>query len=1011
MNTITKLLKPNPDRFSTLKLLGFVFLFMCACTVQAQGVTISGKITSEGDNMTLPGASVTVKGTANSVAADFDGAYTITANKNDVLVFSFIGYTSQEVLVGDQKTVNVTLASEATVLDDVVVIGYGTQKKSDLTGSISVVNVKEAKNTVTYDVAKMLQGQAPGVTVQSSGEPGGFVNIKIRGVTSFANNNPLFVIDGIIVDNPQDFAPGDIESIQVLKDASSAAIYGVRGANGVVIITTKKGKAGKLSVNFKSLVGIQNVPKKIPVTNREQYQKITNAAYVNSGQAILPGNDPSSEYFINNVDTDWQDEAYRTGIIQNTSFTIAGGGDVISYNMNVDYFDNTSYVKTPQDYQRYSTNLNLTGQKGKFKFGSKLAYTQSGKENFNQYLAGTSSVINLLQAIPTMPVYDENRLGGYGGADNLTQRAITLNVIGFNNLITNSSDRNRFVGNIWGEYEIIKGLRYTLRASADRTDIGNRYFVPPSDLGWYYITTDDEASLDVNNANATRTVLDNLVNYDAEFGKHKIEALAGWVQERNDYYNHWSRGVGYHTGEISQIEYADDISAGEYNNTETRVSYLSRLNYTFDDRYLFTANFRQDKSSRFGEKNNTANYFSVSAAWKIQNDIKLPEWWNTAKLRGGYGQLGNNTIDLYRNASVVNPFAGYPFGNTLAPGTTVIDVVDPDIKWEDTETFNVAIETAMFDNKLQFTAEYYEKTSDGLLLNLPLPYSTGAFPAYIQTNAAKVRNTGFEFTLGYNNDDHDFKYSISANLGTLKNKVLSTGDDDLPIPGTNSMTEVGHSIGELYAYQTEGIFQNQSEIDNHAVQPGAKPGDIKFKDVDGDGQITDDDRTYQGTAIPKYGYGFNFSSTYKNWDFSFFFQGSGGNMVYNGTYNSLMIGGLLNHHTDMLNYWTPENTDTNIPAPDVLETNQNARASNRFIQKGDYLRLQNIQIGYNVPMGEIKFVDKLRFYVSGQNVFTVTGYKGYDPDFNSNDGLLSRGFDYGSFPNPRTFLFGVDVTF
>ncbi|MDI1256965.1 MAG: TonB-dependent receptor [Flavobacterium sp.] len=1011
MMTITRLLKctsgwPLKGNFAVI-----AFLLLSVTSINAQSITIKGQMTAAENGAPLPAANVMVKGTTNGTATDLDGNYTISAKAKEVLVFSYIGYESKEVVVTNQTVLNVSLTPEATNLNDVVVIGYGTQKKKDLTGSVAVVNVDDAKKTVTYDVAKMLQGQAAGVTVQSSGEPGGFVNIKIRGISSFTNNNPLFVIDGIIVDAPNDFAPGDIETIQILKDASSAAIYGVRGANGVVIITTKKGKAGKVSVSFKSLVGFQNVAKKISVTDRVGYQKITNAAMVNSGQAMLPANDPSSASFIDNVDTDWQDAAFKTGVIQNQSFTVNGGSEKLAFNFNVDNFSNTSWMETPQDYKRISTNLNINANLGKFKFGSKLAFTESNKERFAEYLSGTSSMTQLLQAIPTMPVYDPNRLGGYGGADNATQRAITLNVIGWNNLVDNNSKRDRFVGNIWGEYEIIPGLKYTLRASADQLSYGDRLYIPPSDLGWYYITTNAESSLDVANGTVTRTVIDNLLNYNKTFGKHKVEALLGWVQERNDYYSHNSRGVGFDNGEISKLQYADAISASEYEGVETRVSYISRLDYAYDDRYLLTANFRQDRSSLFPEHNNTGNFYSVSGAWKIHNDIKLPSWMNTAKLRAGYGLLGNNTIGRYGYTSSVNNFAGYDFGNNLAPGTTAVTVVDPNIKWEETTTTNVALEVGMLNNKLQFSAEYFIKKSTDLLANVPLPYSTGSFPAFITTNAGNIKNTGLEFALSYSNQDHPFKYTVSANLGTLKNEVTKIGNDDTPIYGTNSKTEVGRSMGELYVYETEGIFQNQAEIDAHAVQPGAVPGDVAFKDVNGDGQITDQDRSFQGVTIPKFSFGFNFNASYKNFDMSLFFQGHGGNKIYNGTYNSLMIGGLTNHSTDMLNFWSPDNTDTNIPRPDQLETNQNARPSDRFIQNGDYLRLQSAELGYSLPFKNNKFIERARVYVSGQNLFTLTGYKGYDPDFNYNDGTFSRGYEYGSYPNPRTFIFGVELNF
>ncbi|WP_369766011.1 SusC/RagA family TonB-linked outer membrane protein [Flavobacterium sp. WC2429] len=995
-------------------LLVIIVMLFSSYTLSAQeDKTIKGVVKSAKDEMPIPGVNVLVKGTNTVTVTGLDGEYSIKASPKDILVFSYLGYSNQEMIIGNKTQLNIALSDNLNKLDEVVVIGYGTQKKSDLTGSVSVVNMDNAKKTVTYDAAKMLQGQVAGVTMQTSGEPGGFVNIKIRGINSFSNNNPLFVIDGMIVDSPYDFATGEIESMQVLKDASSAAIYGVRGANGVIIITTKKGKAGKFDIKYKSLVGFQNVAKKWDLTDRVGYQNITSAAEVNAGLTIAPGNDPNSPYYINNVDTNWQNAAFKTGIIENHSLTFSGGAESLGYNMNVDYFKNSSYIDSPQDYKRVSTTLNLTGKKGKFKYGSKLGFTQSGKENFNEYNAGESPISDLLGAIPTMPVYDANRLGGYGGTTNLTQRAISMNVIGYNNLITNTGKRNRFIGDIWGEYEIVKGLKYKIDASFDRLDWQNRKFIPPSDLGWYYLTTNDEASLDVSTGSQSRTFLNNLLTYEKEIGKHKFDALVGWVQERSDNYNHWSRGVGYTPGEISHLEYADNTSAGEYENTITGVSYLSRLNYAYDDRYLLQANFRQDKTSLFSQKYNKGNFYSFSGAWKISNEkfIHLPEWVSNIKLRGGYGILGNNTIPTYFFATTTNSFAGYDFNNGLAPGTTVVSALDPNVHWEETRTTNVALELGLLNNDLQFTAEYYVKKSTDLLIGVPLPFSTGAFPASVTTNAGAVRNNGLEFSATYNNDHNAFKYSISANLGTLNNKVLQIGLDGNPIYGAASKTEVGRSIGEIYAYETAGIFQNAADLAASPTQTNAGVGDVKFKDVNGDGMITDLDRTYQGTTIPKYSYGFNFSSSYKNWDFSMFWQGSGGNKVFDGMYRNLMAGQYGNHSIDELNYWTPTNTNTNVPRPIIGDPNANTRDSNRFIEKGDYIKLQTMQIGYEIPLKNISFIQKAKLFVNGQNLLIISKYRGYDPDFNSNDGLFSRGYDGGSFPNPRTFSLGLEVNF
>jgi TonB-linked SusC/RagA family outer membrane protein len=994
-------------------LLALMMLLFSVNQMSAQGKEISGVVTSAQDKLPLPGVNIMIKGTKTVAVTGFDGEYTIKASPNDVLVFSFIGFQNQEVAVGGQSKVNVTLSEDTNKLNEVVVVGYGTQKKSDLTGSIGVVDVESAKKTITYDPAKMLQGQVAGVTVQSSGEPGGFVNVKIRGINSFTNNNPLFVIDGMIVANPNDFAPGDIESMQVLKDASAAAIYGVQGANGVVIITTKKGKSGKMEITFKSIVGLQNVARKWDLTDRVGYQKITTAAELNAGLTIAPGNNPASPSYISNVDTNWQNEAFQTGIIQNQSLTFNGGAETLGYNLNVDYFKNTSYLNSPQDYERLSTNLNLYGKKGKFKYGAKLGYTESDKENFNEYNAGESAIVDLLGAIPTMKVYDPNRLGGYGGTDNLTQRAISMNVIGYNNLLENNGTRNRFIGDIWGELEIVKGLKYKLDASYDRVDWHNRRFIPPSDLGWYYITTNDEASLDLESGNQARTFLNNLLTYEISVGKHKIDALAGWIQERNDFYRLRSRGVGYTPGEISQVQYADATSSEEYKNTVTNISYLSRLNYSYDDRYFITGNFRQDKTSLFSEENNTGNFYSFSGAWKVSNEkfLHLPDWFNTIKVRGGYGELGNNTIGTYAYSPTINAFAGYDFNNALAPGTTVVSAIDPNVHWEKTATSNVALELGFFNNDLQITAEYYQKKSTDLLIGVPLPYSTGAFPASITTNAGAVKNSGLEFTASYNNNHHEFKYNISANLGTLKNEVLQIGLNGNPIYGAASKTEVGRSIGELYTYETAGIFQNAADLASSPTQTNAGVGDIKFKDLNGDGQITDADRKFMGVAIPKYSYGINLGADYKNFTFSMFWQGSGGNKVFNGLYRNLMTEQYGNSSVDALNFWTPTNTNTNVPRPIIGDPNGNARDSNRFIESGDYIKLQTMEIGYNIPVPKDIFIERARVYVNGQNLFIISKYKGYDPDFNYNDGLFSRGYDAGSFPNPRTISLGVEVKF
>lgn len=993
-------------------------LFMlCFCWFSGIAQTVKGTVTSDKDKLSLPGVTVTVKGANQGVVTDFDGNYAIQAASDATLVFSYLGFETQEVKVGGRTQISVSLKEATNSLEEVVVIGYGTQRKADLTSAISVVDVSEAKKTVTYDVAKMLQGAAPGVTVQSSGEPGSFVNIKIRGVTSFANNNPLFVVDGMIIDSPFDFAPGDIESIQVLKDASSAAIYGVRGANGVVIITTKKGKQGRINIGFKSMYGIQQVAKKWDVMDRLGYQQVVRQAELNRnmpGEPVATGNYPDDPAYINNVDTDWQDEGFRTGTIENNSVTFSGGTDALTYSFNLDHFNNESYIEATPAYKRLATTLNVTGTKGRFKYGGKLGYTQSDKAAFSEYLAGATPMSEMILAIPTMPVHDPNRLGGYGGPDQITQRAISLNVIGYNNLNKNAQQRNRFIGNVWGELEILKGLKYKINISADRTDWTTETFIPPSDLGWYHITLNEEATAFVERGDAMRTLLENTLSYNLDVKRHHVDALVGIIQQRDALGRLSARGTGYEPTTIGQVQNGFvDNSSSEYHNTATNLSYISRLNYSFDDRYLLQVNFRQDRTSFFREELNTGDFFSFSAGWKLSSEkwLKLPESINHLKLRGGYGELGNNTVGVYAYTSTTNPYAAYVFGEVYAPGTTVVTLRDPDLKWETTKSTNVGLDLGMFNNKLQFSGDYFVKKTDDLLLALPLPYSAGTFPATIQTNTAAIENTGVELSLTYSNQDKPFKYSVSANFGTLRNEVTKIGGNNDPIDaGAASRTQVGRSVGELYTYEVVGIFQNADDVANSPTQTNAAPGDLKFRDTNGDGIVNADDRTFQGVTIPKYSYGLNFNSEYKGFDFSFMWQGAGGHKVLNTVYQKLMGGQYQNGHVDMLNYWTPENPNTNVPRPVIGDPNGNARASSRFIERGDYVRLQNVNLGYTLPLGENKYVQRVRLYVTGQNLVTISKYKGYDPDF-LNDGLLVRGEDPGSFPNPRMYAMGLEVDF
>ena len=1024
-----KVSKSNVKRFLG-NILSLSILFSCLISPflihssfgqkTANSKSISGKIADE-NNSPIVGVNIGLKGTNIGSTSDAQGNYKLEildTQSNATLVFSYIGYTTKEVAVRNQSVVNVTLVDDTKELSEVVVVGYGTQRVKDLTGSVGVVKVKDAQKTATPDIAKLLQGQVAGVTIQGNGEPGGGLQIKIRGISNFGNNTPLFVIDGVPVDGANDFNPGDVESMQVLKDASSAAIYGARGANGVIIITTKQGKEGKLKVTYNGYAGAQSVARRWDLMDRTGYQTVVSAAELNAKLRIAPANDPSNAAFINNVNTNWQNEALKTGYITDHNISLSGGSKSLRSNISVGYFNQTSTVTGPQAYKRFTVNANVTGEKGKFKFGGKVGFTDAdrvGAENTREHAVFGGAVTSMLTAIPTMSVLDPNRLGGFGGSDNNTQRAITLNVVGMNSLLKGNDNRNRLLVNGWAEYEMVKNLKYKLNISHDRLDYVYKYFEPEYDLGFYYLTPN--AVYNENRGDVVTNLIENTLNYNLEVGKHRVDVLGGYTFQDNKNNSIQGSVKGLEKPYIQSLSSPIKIDGGR-NVTgaqfqSTLASYLGRVNYNYADRYLLTYNFRRDGSSKFSPLNRFGNFMSIAAAWNIHNDIKLPSVINTMKLRAGYGELGNQAIGDYLFDTFINGNAGYVFGGILAPGATRTQVVDPSIKWESKQTTNVALDVSLYDNRLSFTAEYFNNTAYDILAPVPIPYSVGATNGTITTNAASIRNSGIEISAAFRKKQGDFQYEVSGNMHTLSNKVIALGGTNSPIYGAASITEVGSEVGQLYGYQSEGIFQNADDIKKHAEQINAAPGDIKFKDVNGDGKITALDRVYLGSAIPKISYGVNLSASYKNFDFSTFLQGQAGNKVFNGVYRNLMGLQYSNGHQDALNYWTPTNTSTSVPRPIIGDPNANGRDSDRFIEDGGYLKMQNFQIGYSIPntiLNKIKGIESARFYVSGQNVFILSGYKGYDPDFSS-DGLFSRGFDYGSYPNPRTFMAGLQISF
>ncbi|MHA6247237.1 SusC/RagA family TonB-linked outer membrane protein [Pontibacter sp. CAU 1760] len=995
---------------------------------KAVAVTVSGKVTGA-DGTGLPGVSIALKGTSVGTITDVNGSYSLqipSGQENGMLIFSYIGYVAQEVPVNNRSTINVQMSADQQLLDEVVVVGYGTQKKSDITGSVAVINAEEMKKVSTNDVAQLLQGRAPGVAVTSDGQPGAFPNVRIRGVATFGDSQPLYVVDGVPVGtSPRDFNPNDVASVQVLKDASAAAIYGSRAANGVVIITTKQGRKNMpLKVEYNGYYGVDEVWQRIPVTNRTEYQMLQNETQLNGGQTLAPANDPNSPSFISDIDTDWQEEGLKLGNRQNHNVVLSGGGEFNTYNISLDYFDNEgTFEGNGPSYERYSGRINTTAEKGIFSSGLSLYYAHSFENSLtfrdDILLGGRPPLIgDLVTAIPTLPVYDPNRLGGFAGTSSAIERGIILNAIGANSLIENNVTVDRVFGTGWGQLQLLNtnghSLKYKLNLNYDRTMIRDYAFVPAFDLGYFF--TNDISRLNQGSRILTTSLIENTLNYDKTFGQHTVSALVGQMYQEGSFSGLGGFSQNLTTPYFPVLDNGSNKTASGSEATNTLASYLGRVNYGYDDRYLLTATLRRDGSSRFAPANRYGNFPSIALGWKLHNEkfFTLPDFIAELKLRGSYGELGNQNIGDYLYYATINPNIVYNFNAVPVTGGLQTSLVAEDIKWETKTTSNVGLDARLFGGKIDFTAEYYRSTTTDILVGVPIPASTGSLNLAPVVNAGSLRNSGFEFDVAYHKMEGDFTFDISANAYTLKNRVLALGGNEEPIYGAGSRTQVGREIGEHYGFDVLGIFQTEEEVNNHAFQnANTAPGDLIFRDVNGDGKINaEGDRVFLGSGMPNIYYGLNFSAQYKSFDFTMFASGMGDYLINSRFYRDLMhTQDYLNYHEDALDRWTPTNTDTNIPRLVAGDPNQNMRDSNRegWLQSGTHLRINTVSLGYTLPTDLIKGLSSARVYATAQNLYTFQAYKGYNPDFTS--GTFNPGFDFGSFPKPRTVMLGVQVSF
>jgi TonB-linked SusC/RagA family outer membrane protein len=1024
-----------------------------------QQIKVTGKITDASTGEPLPGVNILIEGTGQGVISSVDGIYTIEVpNQQSALIFSYVGFTTERFEVGVRTTIDVVLSPDIQKLDEVVVIGYGTSKKSDLTTAIASVSTSDLGVSASTSIDNMLIGRAPGVDiVSSSGLPGAGTSIKIRGVSTMGNSEPLYVIDGVqftnsgdAFDNPMNMLnPRDIERIEILKDAAASAIYGTRGANGVILVTTKRGKVGAPKVTFEAKVGFAVVPKKLDVLKAADYRELL----IDMQRAANPGKTDEEilgpvirDEDYSSVDrTNWQDEIFQTAKIQDYNLSVTGGSQFSTYLLSFGYTDQDGIVRD-YNFNRYTLRLASDFNIGKWiKIGQNLNF---GYTNTVTLPDRTGVVQGALRMAPYAPVYDENNWWGYGNVNNVNDNSNADNPINSIEMRDNLNKSIKLFGNLYCTVDVLRSLQYKASLGIDYSNSHSKTFNRAS------VNSNEVADnfLEEYYGYGMWPLFEQTLTFSKEIGKHSVILLGGMsVSKGGSGRNSGLSGGNFPNESIQNIMVAQEKSVVNDNISRgASLSYFTRLNYAFMDRYLLTAIFRADASSNFSPSKRWGYFPSFSAAWKLHEEefitSALP-FVTTLKLRAGWGQVGNDNIGNYLYESYLHSNGiVYPFGSganqNFYTGTTIIKLASPNIKWEKATSTNIGLDLGLLRNKLLVTADYFYKETSDILIDLALPpsaglgLSSGNDGRQVQ-NAASVKNKGFELSASYNDQIGEFRYDVSANFTVLKNEVISLGADRTdPISdgvyiygqAAATRTEAGHPIGAFYGYMVDGIYQTQEEIDTDTTnnglkyQPAAAPGDLRFKDLDGDGELTDKDRTYIGNPIPKYVYGFSINGAYKNIDIGLSFSGVSKVDVFAYWYTWYMEGmrETGNAGVETLDRWKQPG-DNGLPRAVSGDPNGNLRTSNRYIVDGSYLKLRNLTIGYTLPKSWFNTLglagSGVRVYFSGQNLLTFTKFKkGYDPEqsaLNQSGGgyNLTRNIDALQVPHPRTFLFGVNVNF
>lgn len=1044
-------LKTSLKNESKVLLIILVILFFILITLTGAfgQIRVAGTITDKNNGAPLPGANVYIKGTTTGTVSDVEGKYTIEVPQaGSLLVFSFIGYETIEEKIEASGTLNVSLIPKSIGLNETVVIGYGIQKKSDVTGSITSVSSEDINKTASANLSQSLQGKAAGVHISSSsGAPGAEMNVRIRGIGSVNGTEPLFIIDGF-EGRMENVNVNDIESIEILKDASATAIYGSRGANGVVVITTKRGKPGDIRLDFSMYSGVQQVGKKLDLLDADEYSSFMHTAYANSNLSVPAAYSDTARIANGNVNTDWQNEALRVAPVQNYYLSASGGGEKSNYAFSLGYF-NQEGIFTETGYEKFtarsSADFNIQNWlKAGETFSATYIYNNIGYQD-----AGTAFQ-NLTLASPLMPVYDENNLGGFAGPSvDLTGNNTITNMIGIQKLIDN--DRKIINPRLDAYIEITFLKDFTIKSSGS---IGanitrDTRWVPKYDMG---IKSQGSAEL-IDGRNITYNwKWENTLNFTKSINKHNVNVLVGQTREYWSSTNLVATGREYVYPELRLIGNATNTSAMEYFSEWALSSYLGRVIYDYQSKYLLTASIRRDGSSIFGPNKRFGNFPSASVGWKFLDEgfIReiVPDVVQTGKIRIGWGQSGSQNFRpyLWEGEIRLHPYANYTFnGVDFIPGAYPVNAGNKNLGWETIEQTNFGLDLTFFGNKLAFTTDYYNKKTRDMLLILPQPSIIGNITDP-PSNLGEVSNSGFEFDLTYRKMEGKFNYTLKANLTTIQNEVNYIGTEG--IQGRDfrnqnelapTMTQEGYPVAYFFGWKTDGIFQSQEEIEalivrddqgnivRHYQSPLTQPGDIKFVDVDGNGYIDDDDRTYIGKSIPDFVYGLSFNGTYNNFDISVSLQGVQGVEIYNKQKQLLGLPGNNaslgitdgNKLKEVLNAWTADNPSTRVPRAGIIDNNLNGRNSDWWIENGSYLRVGNMQIGYDFAnFLKSLNISRARIFLSADNLLVLTKYSGYDPDIGQKQvnrydfvPLLNNGIDYGIYPKSKIFTAGLQLNF